>query len=69
MDNNLMRNTYKQIEQWRQEISKEKLMHINNVTDKAILLHIALEQVKSTLAPVGLDEQSEATVCDYCKKS
>ncbi len=33
-------------------------------------IEFAIQQVKSTLAPVSLDEQSEATVCDvlWCTK-
>ena len=32
---------FRQIENWRKEVSEKQLKHINNVTDKNILLHIA----------------------------
>ena len=40
------KKAYRQIENWRKEISKEELKHINNVTDKNILLYLARKEVK-----------------------
>lgn len=42
------RKAFRQIEEWRKEISTKESKHINNVTDKNILLYLALKKVVKT---------------------
>lgn len=46
------KKAYRQIENWRKKISEEELKHINNVTDKNILLYLARKEVKKLTIPV-----------------
>lgn len=39
------KKAFRQIEEWRKEIAAKESKHINNVTDKNILLYLAIEKV------------------------
>lgn len=39
------KKAFRQIENWRKEVSEKQLKHINNVTDKNILLYLAKNEI------------------------
>ena len=70
------RKAFRQIEEWRKEISTKESKHINNVTDKNILLYLALKKVvKCSVQVVKTGEHcpekptkeiNRLPVCDKC---
>ena len=79
MDYTQTKKAFRQIEEWRKEIGEKEQKHINNITDKNILLYLAKKKVKNlSLCAVGstfycVDEQNEALKgkcekqCSYCR--
>ncbi len=51
MDYTQTKKAFRQIENWRKEIAEKEQKHINNITDKNILLYLAKKQVKKLTIP------------------
>jgi hypothetical protein len=71
MDYTETKKAFRQIEDWRKYISKKEQRHINNITNKDILIYLARIEVKK----LNIDDVSKCecgetkgliTICDDC---
>ena len=62
------RKAFRQIEEWRKEISTKESKHINNVTDKNILLYLALKKVVKTGEHCPEKPTKEINILPVCDK-
>ena len=59
MDYTETKKAFRQIEDWRKEIAEKEQRHINNITNKDILIYLARSEVKK----LNIDDVSK---CPYC---
>ena len=69
MDYTKTKKAFRQIEEWRKETGELEQKHINNITDKDILLYLAKKQSEQLNAEqeaynIGYNDGAQATAND-----
>ena len=59
MDYTETKKAFRQIEYWRKDIAEKQQRHINNITNKDILIYLARSEVKK----LNIDDVSKSFSC------